>query len=123
VTRIAYLIAIAAGVWTWLHVARTTGEREAWDNELYFTTALPAIALVAAILSVIVPRRPWRWAFVPFAAQAATAFAQNPTGSLMPLGLIVFAIFGALCAIPAYVGAWIGRKIRRPFGQAAPRQP
>jgi hypothetical protein len=71
------------------------------------------IAGTAAVVSFFVPEKPWRWAMIPFGAQALVAFFQNPTANLMPLGLIVFAIFGGLCAIPAAIGAMMGRKAMR----------
>jgi hypothetical protein len=69
--------------------------------------------VVACIVAFIVPEKPWRWAMIPFAAQALVAILQNPTANLMPLGLIMFAIFGGLCAIPAALAAMVGRRFAR----------
>jgi hypothetical protein len=74
---------------------------------------LPLIGVVTAVLGFLVPDRPWRWAFVPFGAQAVVAFVQNPTANLLPLGLIVFAFFGTACLIPAYIGAKLGTILGR----------
>jgi hypothetical protein len=71
--------------------------------------AIPAIALTAAIVSFLVPQRFWRWAMLPFAGQALVAFLQDPTANLLPLGLLVFAILGSICMIPAALGAALGR--------------
>lgn len=109
----AAVVAVAAGVATWFYVAHVSHRREAWDSEIYFTTALPALGLLIAGLGFAVPARPWRWAFLPFAGQAAAAFVQNPTANLLPAGLIVFGFFGAVCLAPAYAGAWVRRAIRR----------
>jgi hypothetical protein len=103
----------AAGVATWLYLSHVSHRREAWDDPIYFTTVLPVIAVVAAIVSFLIPEKPWRWAMIPFAAQALVAILQNPTANLMPLGLIMFAIFGGLCAIPAWIAAMIGRRFAR----------
>ena len=75
--------------------------------------ALPAIGALAALLGFLVPHRAWRWAFVPFGAQALVALLQNPTGGLLPLGLIVFGLFGVACLIPAYVGAKLATAMGR----------
>ena len=107
----AHAAAITLGAVSWLVVAHVTGRREAWDSELYFTVVLPSLGLLAGLLAFVVPERPWRWAFWPFAGQAAVAFMQNPTANLMPVGLIVFAFFGAFCLIPAYLGAWLRRRL------------
>jgi hypothetical protein len=103
----------AVGAATWFYVSQVSHRHEAWDDEIYFTTVLPVIAAVAAIVAFIVPEKPWRWAMIPFAAQALVAFLQNPTANLMPLGLIMFAIFGGLCAIPAALAAMAARRFRR----------
>lgn len=80
---------------------------------LYFTVGLPFMGLLAGLLAFVVPERPWRWAFWPFTGQAAVAFMQNPSANLMlmPVGLISFAFFGAFCLIPAYLGAWLRRRL------------
>ena len=103
----------AVGAATWFYVSQVGHRREAWDSPIYFTTVLPIVAGTAAIVSFFVPEKPWRWAMIPFAAQALVAFLQNPTANLMPLGLIVFAFFGGLCAIPAKVGAMAGKRFAR----------
>ncbi len=111
--KVAYVVAVLAGAGSWLYIAQVSGRREPWDDEIYFTAVMPALGLVAAVLGVLVPEKPWRWGLVPFGAQAAAAFVQNPTGSLMPLGVIAFAIFGGICAIPAYGGAFVRRLVTR----------
>lgn len=110
---IAMGVAVAAGAATWLYVAQVSHRREAWDSEIYFSVALPALGLLVAALAFAVPLRPWRWAFLPFAGQAVVAFVQNPTANLLPAGLLVFGFFGAICMVPAYVGAWIRRLTTR----------
>jgi hypothetical protein len=47
----------------------------------------------------------------PFAAQALVMFVQEPVGNLLPLGLIMFFIFGALCLIPARIGALVASRL------------
>ena len=108
-----YAVAALVGAATWGYIAAVGGRREAWDSDLYFTVALPLVGLSAGVLGFLVPDRPWRWAFVPFGAQAVVAFVQNPTANLLPLGLIVFALFGTACLIPAYIGAKLGTILRR----------
>ena len=97
------------GACAWAYVALAGGRREAWDSELYFMLAIPAIALTAAVVSFLAPQRFWRWAMLPFAGQAIVAFLQSPTGNLLPLGLVVFAILGGICVIPAALGAALGK--------------
>jgi hypothetical protein len=111
----ATLTTIGVGVASWIIVAMFGGRREAWDSELYFL-ALPVIGLLAGVVSYFAPSRFWRWAFFPFLGQAIVMLLQGISESggagaaLLPLGLIVFAIFGAFCMIPAAIGAASGRK-------------
>jgi hypothetical protein len=105
----AYAIGAVAGAVGWVTISQLTHRREAWDSELYFTWFLPSVAVVVAALAFFAPDRAWRWAFVPFGAQAAVAFVQNPTANLLPLGLLVFAFYGALCLLPM----WAGTRLRR----------
>jgi hypothetical protein len=109
----AWAIAALAGGAGWLVISKLTGKREAWDSDLYFSWFLPSIWLIIAVLAYYVPERAWRWAFIPFGAQAVVAFVQNPTASLLPLGLMVFAVYGALCLIPAVIGVSIRKRIER----------
>ena len=107
----ASLITIDVGAATWIVVAMFGGRREAWDSELYFVAALPVIARTAGVVSYMVPVRTWRWAMLPFAAQAVVMIVQDPSSaSMLPRGLIMFGIFGALCLIPARIGAFVSRK-------------
>ena len=107
--RTAFLVAAVAGAVGWAAIGAATGRREAWDSEAYFGLFLPGIAILIAWLGFLAPRGAWLWAFGPFAAQAIVAFVQSPTGGLLPLGLIVFAVFGAVCLVPALVAAWFRR--------------
>lgn len=104
--RSAFILAAVAGAAGWLAITVSSGRREAWDSELYFGLFLPGIAVLVAWLGFLSPRGAWRWAFVPFAAQAVIAFVQHPAGGLLPLGLIVFTVLGVVCLVPAVVGAW-----------------
>jgi hypothetical protein len=120
--KLAYTVAAAAGAIGWVAISQLTGRREAWDSELYFTWFLPSIAIVVAGLAYFAPERAWRWAFVPFAAQAVVAFVQNPTANLLPMGLLVFAFYGALCLIPVKIGTAIRRRLD-PSGTTAAPEP
>ena len=111
--KVAYAVAVVAGVVSWVYLAQVSGRREPWDDEIYFTAVLPALGLLGGVLGFVVPEKPWRWGLIPFGGQAAAAFVQNPTANLLPLGLIAFAFFGGVCAIPAYGGAFLRRLVSR----------
>jgi hypothetical protein len=115
--RFAYAIAAIVGAAGWLGISHFTHRREAWDSALYFSWFLPSVAPVVSGLGFLAPGRSWRWAFTPFGAQAVIAFVQNPGANLLPLGLLVFAFYGAVCTVPA----WIGAAARRRLGPARSR--
>ncbi len=119
-SRVAYTVAAVAGAIGWVVISQVSGRREAWDSELYFSWVLPSIAIVVGALAYFAPARAWRWAFAPFAAQAVVAFVQNPTANLLPLGLLVFAFYGALCLIPVRIGTSLRRRRDPSMAPAAP---
>jgi hypothetical protein len=108
---VAGAIAAAAGVIGWLGISQLTHHREAWDSDLYFSWFLPCLAIIVAGLGFFAPHRAWRWGFMPFAAQAVVEFLQNPGANLLPLGLVVFAFYGAVCSVPAMLGAALRRRL------------
>ena len=112
--KVAYAIAATAGAAGWIGISQLTHRREAWDSALYFSWFLPSVALVVAALAFFAPERNSRWAFTPFGAQALVAFVQNPGANLLPMGLLVFAFYGAICLIPAKLGAAARRRLEPP---------
>ncbi len=106
-------IAAGAGAAGWVVVGRVAHRREAWDSAIYFSALLPALAVLVAVLGFLSPRGAWRWAVLPFAAQAVVMMAQNRDWSLLPLGLLLFAFFAAVCAVPAWLGALARRSTDR----------
>lgn len=107
--RAALTIGALVGAAGWIVITHISGRREAWDSEYYFAILLPGLAVLISWLGFLAPKGAWRWAFAPFAAQAVVAFAMNPTGGLLPLGLIVFAVFGIVCLVPAVLAAYFRR--------------
>jgi hypothetical protein len=121
--KLAYVIAAALGAVGWVAISQVTHRREAWDSDLYFTWFLPSAAVVVAGLAFFAPERAWRWAFVPFGAQAVVALVQNPTANLLPMGLVVFGFYGALCLLPAWAGAGLRRRLERSRGASEAPEP
>jgi hypothetical protein len=109
----AIATAAVAGAATWIGISQLSGRQEAWDSELYFTFALPGLWLGCFALGFFAAVKAWRWGFVAFIAQALVMIVQKPGGSLLPLGLILFAIFGAIGALPAEIGAGLRRWAER----------
>ena len=110
-SKAAYVLAAITGAAGWVAVSEVSARREAWDSPLYFAWLLPSVCLVVVMISFFAPERPWRWAFTPFAAQAVVVFVQNPGANLLPLGLIMFAIFGGVVTVPASIAAAARRRL------------
>jgi hypothetical protein len=111
--RWAYAVAALAGAVSWLAIAHATSRREAWDSEIYFVYALPGLWLFCGVLGALAPSAAWRWGFVMFFAQAVVMIVQTHGGSLLPLGVMLFAIFGVIGAGSAQAGAWLRRWAQR----------
>lgn len=105
--------AVAIGAALWLAAAALAGKREAWDAAVYWVVAYPAALLACLGLGYRFPQRCWRWPLLLFEAQAvAMAVRNGELGSLLPLGLALF----ALLALP---GLWLARLGARRRGRNA----
>ncbi len=105
----AWAAAIAAGALGWILTMVLGDRQEAWDSPYYFKATYPMFALTAVALGYLHPVRPWRWALGIALGQAAVAFVRNPTANLLPLGLIMFALYSA----PLILAAMAGTRFRR----------
>src|SRR5687768_1227996 len=76
------LIAATSGGVLWLWAANAAGQLEAWDGPLYFSRAVPALAIVAGLCGFLAPRHPWRWPATIYATQFVImiARAEPPIG-------------------------------------------
>src|SRR5712671_3269937 len=106
------IIAAVSGAAVWIVLSKISHRREAWDSELYFLIGLPVVCIIAAVLAYIEPNRPWRWAVMPFAAQAVWMVGSQGLGNMFPLGLIAFGIFSIPALLTASLGAYLGRRGR-----------
>lgn len=108
-------IAIVAGILAW-DLVRLIGSRgEAWDDPNYWVVGYPLMLATSFMLGLGFPDRPWRWALVIVAAQAAWALflglATDGSVSLFPLGLAMFAVLALPCVAAAYAGKWLARRL------------
>ena len=101
----AWLAALVVGAFGWWLACRLSGHAEAWDAPAYFRIAYPLFALATVILGYLRPGHAWRWAVGIALGQALVMFVRNPTGSLMPLGLLVFMIYSAPLILTGRLGA------------------
>ncbi|MCX5797479.1 MAG: hypothetical protein NTY77_18460 [Elusimicrobia bacterium] len=103
----------ALGLAVWLIVCAVSHRREAWDAGLYWTLGMPLMALASAVAGFLAPQRPWRWGLLVMAPQPLALFIQNPSGSMLPLGLIVFLVLSLPCILAALLGSWLRRLVSR----------
>jgi hypothetical protein len=104
-----YLIAAVGGAVIWVLVASVSGKREAWDSGLYFSVGIPAVCLISMAFGYFEPARPWRWGVAPLAGQFLWMLLSQGPGNLLPLGVIVFAVFSVPSIVTAYMGAAIAK--------------
>ena len=105
------LIAVVAGVLVWVAIARASGRSEAWDSDVYFSTGLPVLCLLAAGLGVVEPERAWHWGAWPSVGQFLALLIMNGVGNLLPLGIVVFVVFSIPAILAARMGAWFATKV------------
>jgi hypothetical protein len=107
-------VAAAIGILVWVVVSAVASKREAWDSPLYFVVGIPLLCVVAAVLALIEPDHPWKWAVVPLAAQAAWMFMAQGFGNLAPLGVLFFGVLAIPLFIAARIGAFLGKRRAKP---------
>lgn len=109
----AYILAIVGGAGLWVATARITGEREAWDASLYWTTAYPLAIVLAGALGFWAPVRAWRWGLAIMLAQAVALAASTFEFGLLPLGAIVFCVLAVPAIAVSQVMAWLRPRTRK----------
>lgn len=112
-------LAAIFGAALWVGLAFATGRREAWDDGAYYGFGIPACMALACALGFLCPERPWRWGALIFAGQALANLALHPTGSLLPLGLAVFALLSLPAAACSAAGGWLRRRLSRRPGDGS----
>lgn len=104
-----YYAALGGGALLWLGTAVFSGRREAWDSPLYWSITYPLCLLLAGLLAYVEPVRPWRWALAVMLVQPiAMLLTSGSSLSLLPLGLIMFAIL----ALPPIAIAGLVARLR-----------
>lgn len=98
-------VALLVGAIGWEIACRLSGRSEAWDSPAYWRGAYPAFALAAFALAYFWPRSRWfTWAALAV-GQALAMFVKNPSGNLLPLGVIVMLVMCAPLIIAGRLGA------------------
>jgi hypothetical protein len=105
----AYAIAIVGGSLLWLLGMLLGGRLEAWDSPLYWAVCYPLALVLAAVIGWQVPERAWRWGLAIMLAQAVVLALTAGDFSLLPLGLMLFAVL----ALPLIGAATVAAGLRR----------
>jgi hypothetical protein len=121
--RLLFAAAAACGALVWWALAQGSAAFDAFDSPLYWTLGLPVTALACAVFGYAGARAAWRWPFVVFGAQFATATIGRggDPGNLWPLSLVLFGGLAVGHLAPAFVGLGLRRIVesRRASGRAA----
>ena len=108
------LVAVVVGALVWIGVAHASGRVEAWDSDLYFSAAMPAMCLTSFALAYVEPTHTWRWGVLPSVGQFAWMLLTHGPGNLLPLGIVAFGLFSIPSIVAARAGAWIaGKRMER----------
>jgi hypothetical protein len=105
----AYTAAVLGGGLLWLLGMLLGGRHEAWDSPLYWTVCYPLALILALVIGWQVPERAWRWGLAVMLAQAVVLAATAGDFSLLPLGLMIFAVL----ALPLIGAASLAAGLRR----------
>lgn len=102
---VALVAGLLIGAVGWEIAARLSGHREAWDSASYWGGAYPAFGLAALVLAFIWPHSGWFTWIAIAVGQALAMFAKNPSGTLLPLGVLVMLVMSAPLLIAGRLGA------------------
>ncbi|MCK5943220.1 MAG: hypothetical protein KAI24_14670, partial [Planctomycetes bacterium] len=111
---IAYLLACAGGAAAWVVASRISGEAEAWDDQLYFEAALPALGAFVALLGFGMKERVGALGIAASVGQIAGLAATRGEHEMWPVDLALLSVQ----AIPFGICAWLGSVGRRLLGGA-----
>lgn len=115
--NLALVAAAAIGILTWVGISIASLEAEAFDDETYFTIALPIVALVCAYLGFTVPVKPWRYGLVAIGMHGLALVylaAVGPELSMLPVGLAILGVIAIPMCLAGMVGARAHRQSRPP---------
>lgn len=106
---IAAVLSALTGAVLELGVRFVTGQDEAWDSELFWTTGMPAALVASFGIGLLAKGRAWLGTIAVAPGQfAAMTISLGEVGSLWPLGLVLTAFLSA-----PFVGAsFLGWKLR-----------
>jgi len=98
-------LSAGAGAGLWLFGTLLAGGREAWDAPTYMLLVYPASLLIVGLLANRHPGKAIAIALAMFGGQMAVLFVLNPTGGMLPLGVIVFFVMSLPAMLVATVVA------------------
>jgi hypothetical protein len=108
-TATAFLASAMLGLALWSTAAILGHRAEPWDAPGYWTIAYPAAIALSAVLGILFPERPWRWAALLMFMQCVVMFAGGSDLGLLPLGLILMAVLTLPAAAAASLAALVHR--------------
>ncbi|HEY7672295.1 MAG TPA: hypothetical protein VIC71_08760 [Gammaproteobacteria bacterium] len=113
-THYLYYVAAGGGALLWLATMAVSGRNEAWDSPLYWSIAYPLCLLLAGVIAYIEPVRSWRFALAVMLVQPVVMILTSGSSfSLLPLGLMMFAILALPAMLIARIGAWFRLRLAR----------
>ena len=102
------------GLAVWLGITVVSGEEEAWDSHLFFVVGLPLMVFASGVAGYIAPERFLIWGIAVVSLQpVALLLHSSVLGPLFLVGLFTFGVFAGVCMLSAWVGATLGRKMKR----------
>lgn len=104
------LAAAGLGLWLW---AANQGEGEAWDNDGFWSVALPAMAALSAASGWLQPSAARFVGLALVVPQAIALFVTSETSPLAIVGVLFFIVFAVVFTGIAMVVASLRARIKR----------
>jgi hypothetical protein len=113
------LTCVAMGAAIWAVTAHVSGTSVFFENRWYWLLGFPGSIVLSGMLGFLRPDAPWRW---PMALLLGTGGAfyllppPDPVGPLIGVPCIFLILLSVLVVPPAYLGAVLRQRWRRPNG-------
>ncbi len=110
-SRINFAVTAAAGALVWLGISWASDRREPWDSDIFWSIGFPLMLLINCLSAFVDPHRLILRGLASVSLQPVVMMVMaGEVGSMFPLGLIVFGIFGILYSVGGAAGAFVKRR-------------
>lgn len=109
-----YFWALVLGAMVWAVFKIISPSQDPEDQKYYWQIGYPISILLAGMLGILFPERPWRWGLIIIWIQFIMGLITTKSDlNLLPPGVLFYAFLSIPCVISAHISARLRQKIRK----------